>query len=239
MEKPGEQLVPGDRRRRAESPWSASCGCPVVPTACGTFSGTGPSRCGGEGSPPHHRSTNHGREHPRTKRRTCGGGLDRQARGGATGDVDHDRLRRPRSKLATRCRPHSRHSGPGNAGNCGIAGHRDTFFRQLRHVELGDMIRITTPDAVRLYEVAWTRIVEPTSVEVLAPSDSTLLTLVTCYPFQFLGSAPQRYIVRAVATSADGRSADPRLPAMQHLPERSASWHDASTAETTTTRASN
>ncbi len=131
---------------------------------------------------------------------------------------------------------------PGAAGNCGIAGHRDTFFRRLQHIELGDTIRITTPSAVRLYQVAWRRIVEPTAVDVLAPSDSSFLTLVTCYPFEYLGSAPQRYVVRAVETSEDGWNAprsDPEFPAGEPLPERSASWLAASSAATTTTRASN
>ena len=133
-------------------------------------------------------------------------------------------------------------AAPGEAGNCGVAGHRDTFFRKLRHVELGDTIRITTPTTVQLYEVVWTRIVEPTAVDVLAPSDSTLLTLVTCYPFEYLGSAPQRYVVRAVAAiepEGGAPRAEPTFAMAEHLPERSASWHVANSAATTTTRVSN
>ena len=90
---------------------------------------------------------------------------------------------------------------PGSPGNVGIAGHRDSFFRGLRHLEVGDALSLTTLDGVTHYEVENLDVVEPTAVEVLDPTDYDALTLVTCYPFYFVGSAPERFIVRAVAVS--------------------------------------
>ncbi len=86
---------------------------------------------------------------------------------------------------------------PGEPGNVGIAGHRDGWFRGLRHVEPGDSLRLTTLDGTAHYEVTEVEIVAPSRVDVLESGDEPLLTLVTCYPFYFLGDAPQRYIVRA------------------------------------------
>ena len=86
---------------------------------------------------------------------------------------------------------------PGQAGNVGIAGHRDTTFRRLRRVKVGDVLRLTTPDAVLEYRISNTSIVPPEAVEVLAPTERPTLTLVTCYPFTFVGHAPERFIVRA------------------------------------------
>jgi sortase A len=86
---------------------------------------------------------------------------------------------------------------PGAPGNAGLAGHRDTFFRRLRHIEPGDEVLVTTIDGVYRYRVDETRIVEPTDVWVLDPTSGRTLTLITCYPFTFIGSAPQRFIVRA------------------------------------------
>ncbi len=87
---------------------------------------------------------------------------------------------------------------PGHIGNVGIAGHRDTFFRPLKDIVPDDMITVTTPAGQFRYRVAWTKVVGPYDVSVL---DSTggeeVLTLVTCYPFYFVGSAPDRFIVRA------------------------------------------
>jgi len=87
---------------------------------------------------------------------------------------------------------------PGEAGNVAIAGHRDTFFRPLRNVKIGDDIWLETPEERVQYRIAWFRIVHPDEVEVIAPSRDRMLTLVTCYPFQFIGQAPDRFIVRAV-----------------------------------------
>ncbi len=87
-------------------------------------------------------------------------------------------------------------AAPGH-GNTGLAAHRDTFFRRLGNIERGDEIRVVTPDGTFRYTVEETLVVEPTDVWVLDPTDVPALTLVTCYPFRFIGSAPQRFIVRA------------------------------------------
>ncbi len=87
---------------------------------------------------------------------------------------------------------------PGEPGNVGLAGHRDTFFRRLGSIRPDDEIRVTTPDGVYTYRVERTDIVEPTDVWVLDPTEQPALTLVTCYPFTYVGSAPQRFIVRAM-----------------------------------------
>jgi LPXTG-site transpeptidase (sortase) family protein len=87
-------------------------------------------------------------------------------------------------------------SMPGQ-GNTGLAAHRDTFFRRLGSIEMGDEIRVVTPDGTFQYVVEETMVVNPTDVWVLDPTDEPALTLVTCYPFRFIGSAPQRFIVRA------------------------------------------
>ena len=88
---------------------------------------------------------------------------------------------------------------PGERGNVGLAAHRDTFFRPLRHVRPGDAIELDTPDGVRSYFVRSTTVVDPEMTAVLEPIDEAVLTLVTCFPFYYVGPAPQRYIVRAVA----------------------------------------
>jgi sortase A len=84
---------------------------------------------------------------------------------------------------------------PGSPGNIGISGHRDTFFRPLRHVETNDIIVFTTTTATYRYRVLNTEIVSPDDVAVLNPTTAETLTLVTCYPFYYLGPAPQRFIV--------------------------------------------
>ena len=86
---------------------------------------------------------------------------------------------------------------PGHAGNAGISAHRDTFFRPLRNVKSSDLITFTTPQGEYNYRVVSTQIVRPEDVSVLKASDHEVLTLVTCYPFYFIGSAPDRFIVRA------------------------------------------
>jgi sortase A len=100
---------------------------------------------------------------------------------------------------------------PGEPGNMALAGHRDTFFRGLRDVRNGDRIVVTTPNAVLRYDVLSTRIVEPTDVSVLEPTPGPTLTLVTCYPFNYIGSAPQRFIVQAkMAAIGDNNGRDTR-----------------------------
>jgi len=86
---------------------------------------------------------------------------------------------------------------PGQQGNVAVAGHRDTFFRALRHIRKDDEITVTTLKGFYRYRVDSTRVVEPEDIAVLDDSDDAVLTLVTCYPFYFVGSAPQRFIVRA------------------------------------------
>jgi sortase A len=86
---------------------------------------------------------------------------------------------------------------PGQAGNVGIAGHRDTFFRPLRNIKRDDVIALTTLHGEYRYRVVSTKVVSPSNVAVLNPDGHEILTLVTCYPFYFVGSAPERFIVRA------------------------------------------
>ncbi|HTB10376.1 MAG TPA: class D sortase [Bryobacteraceae bacterium] len=86
---------------------------------------------------------------------------------------------------------------PGRIGNIGIAGHRDTLFRPLRHARHGDLIVLVTSQGEYRYRVVSTTIVSPTDVAVLNPDGREILTLVTCYPFYFIGPAPDRFIVRA------------------------------------------
>ena len=87
---------------------------------------------------------------------------------------------------------------PGTAGNAGIAGHRDGFFRGLKDVTTGDAIELETLQGKDVYRVERTWVVDPEDVWVLDPTSTQALTLVTCYPFYFIGSSPQRFIVRAV-----------------------------------------
>jgi sortase A len=86
---------------------------------------------------------------------------------------------------------------PGPSGNVGLAGHRDTFFRPLRRIKLGDEIRFTTAAGAFKYRVISLRVVLPNAIEVLNATQRPTLTLVTCYPFDFVGTAPQRLIVHA------------------------------------------
>jgi sortase A len=90
---------------------------------------------------------------------------------------------------------------PGAVGNVGIAGHRDSFFRGLKDVAPGDLIEVQTLREKLEYRVVRTWVVDPGDVSVLEETSSPSLTLVTCYPFYFIGSAPNRFIVRALPTS--------------------------------------
>jgi len=91
---------------------------------------------------------------------------------------------------------------PGDGGNVGIAGHRDGFFRGLKDLEEGDAIELETLTTTQVYTIDHISIVSPEDVSVLSPRAKPSLTLVTCYPFYFVGSAPQRYIVQASLTPA-------------------------------------
>lgn len=86
---------------------------------------------------------------------------------------------------------------PGQPGNVAIAGHRDTFFRALRNVREGDEITVSTLEGSYRYRVDSIKVVGPEDVQVLNNSGGDILTLVTCYPFYFVGPAPRRFIVRA------------------------------------------
>ncbi len=86
---------------------------------------------------------------------------------------------------------------PWQTGNVGVAGHRDTLFRGLRGIRKDDLIQFDTLDTSYVYEVASTQIVDPQDVGVLEPGPYRELTLVTCYPFNYIGSAPERFIVKA------------------------------------------
>jgi sortase A len=88
-------------------------------------------------------------------------------------------------------------SMPGQPGNVALAGHRDTFFRGLRNVHKDDEITLTTLHGSCRYLVDSTQVVGPEDIKVLSATPDNILTLVTCYPFYFVGPAPQRFIVRA------------------------------------------
>lgn len=92
-------------------------------------------------------------------------------------------------------------SMPGSHGNVGIAAHRDSHFRALKDVSVGDLVELGTVEQTQLYRVTALSVVDPSDVHVLDENGESVLTLVTCYPFYFVGNAPQRFIVRAVATS--------------------------------------
>jgi len=93
---------------------------------------------------------------------------------------------------------------PDEFGNVGIAGHRDTFLRQLRKIHPHDLITLTTLAGSYQYSVDWTRVVRPRDVAVLDPVEEPILTIVTCYPFYWVGSAPERFIVRAKQVGRPG-----------------------------------
>ena len=90
---------------------------------------------------------------------------------------------------------------PGEQGNAVLAGHRDTFFRGLEDLRRDDRIWITTARGKLEYRVAQMEVVDPSRLDLLAPTGTRTLTLVTCYPFHYIGAAPQRYIVRAKQVS--------------------------------------
>jgi sortase A len=98
-------------------------------------------------------------------------------------------------------------------GNIALTAHRDGSFRMLKDVRKGDRIELSSGAQVRRFRVARHFIVDPEDVSVLAPTEVPTLTLITCYPFWFVGKAPQRYIVQAELEAADTmnrRAGDPR-----------------------------
>jgi sortase A len=92
---------------------------------------------------------------------------------------------------------------PGQTGNVGVAGHRDTFFRALKDLRTGDEIQFTTSSGDFMYVVESLVVVEPDNVGVLARSSENVLTLVTCYPFSYIGNAPMRFVARARQVSPE------------------------------------
>jgi sortase A len=94
----------------------------------------------------------------------------------------------------------------GQPGNVGIAGHRDGFFRGLKDIAPGDVVELEVGGRTEQYVVKQIQIVKPEDTSVLSPTSTTTLTLVTCFPFYYLGSAPQRYIVTAVIQDSGQRN---------------------------------
>jgi sortase A len=86
---------------------------------------------------------------------------------------------------------------PGQWGNIVLAGHRDTFFRPLRKIQAGDAIALKTPTGNFEFRVESTVVTAPTDVQLMKPTEDRMLTLVTCFPFYYVGPAPKRFIVRA------------------------------------------
>jgi sortase A len=98
---------------------------------------------------------------------------------------------------------------PGERGNIGIAGHRDTVFRPLRNIKVGDPMDLATADRVYHYRITRTLIVMPDDVYVLDPTPQPTLTLVTCFPFEYIGHAPKRFIVQAQLVGEEAGAAGP------------------------------
>ena len=90
-------------------------------------------------------------------------------------------------------------------GNIALAAHRDTFFRLLQNVHSGDRIGFSNWSGKAEYQVSWTSIVHPDALDVLRPTPEPSLTLITCYPFEFFGHAPERFVVRATRVSRENR----------------------------------
>jgi sortase A len=86
---------------------------------------------------------------------------------------------------------------PGQSGNMALAAHRDTYFRDLDDIQGGDDVYFTTATAIYKYKVDDVSVVEPDDVSVIAPSNDSRLTLITCYPFHYIGPAPKRFVVTA------------------------------------------
>jgi sortase A len=86
---------------------------------------------------------------------------------------------------------------PGEPGDIGIAGHRDTFFRDLKNIHRDDEILLHTASGISRYKVDWIQITVPSDGDIVSPGNKSALTLVTCYPFHYIGAAPERFVVHA------------------------------------------
>lgn len=86
---------------------------------------------------------------------------------------------------------------PGEPGSIGIAGHRDTYFRRLKDIRANDEIQIQTAAGIATYKVDWIQITVPSDGGIVSLTNESALTLVTCYPFHFVGAAPERFVVHA------------------------------------------
>jgi len=98
---------------------------------------------------------------------------------------------------------------PGEVGNIAMSGHRDSFFRPLKDIKLGDEINLRTAESNQRFEVVDILIVDALDVSVLDPTETTVLTLITCYPFYYVGYAPDRYIVKAIPAGGSSVSVEP------------------------------
>ena len=105
----------------------------------------------------------------------------------------------------------------GQRGNLGIAGHRDGFFRGLKDVAPGDFVELVLRGRTVTYVIDKIQIVSPGDVHVLQPTPDAALTLVTCYPFYFIGSAPQRYIVSASVKNLNGSTSVVNQPSVKKI----------------------
>jgi sortase A len=108
----------------------------------------------------------------------------------------------------------------GQTGNLGIAGHRDGFFRGLKDVVLGDALELDTTSGTQTYIIDSIKLVTPDDVSVLRNEPTSALTLVTCYPFYFVGSAPQRYIVHASLSGEPKTRNEPPKASLQATDSR-------------------
>lgn len=111
---------------------------------------------------------------------------------------------------------------PGETGNIALAAHRDTFFRPLERIRVGDLVRLEAPAGTDEYRVEWFSVVAPNDVAVLAATDHPALTLVTCYPFRYVGPAPERFVVRARRVGESEIAAARPVEARQREPRRGA-----------------
>lgn len=136
------------------------------------------------------------------------------ADGGVIGEIEVPRLRLKAivvqgdsEKLLRRSVGHLPETAlPGEAGNIALAGHRDGLFRPLKDVRPGDAITLRTRDQEIQYQVEWTAVVPPTAMRVIQPTSEPALTLITCFPFYYVGAAPERFVVRARKISVTRRA---------------------------------